>query len=65
MAALGDKVIPLPGSAKSKRVLENTGGSEIVLSVEDFEEINQAIAAHDVKGDRYIDLPPEALHLWG
>ena len=49
---------------KKEHTLENLAGSDIVLTATDVSEINEAIAKHEVKGDRYFG-SDEAAHLWG
>ncbi|KAJ7451035.1 aldo/keto reductase [Mycena latifolia] len=65
VAALGPSVIPLPGSSKSTRTLENLAGGDIALSAEEIKEMDEIIAKHGVKGDRSVGLPDEQMHLWG
>ncbi|EAU87803.1 aldo/keto reductase [Coprinopsis cinerea okayama7 len=62
---LGPHVIPLPGSSKSSRTLENLKAGDIQLSDADLDEINKVIATHQVKGDRYFGQSEEESHLWG
>ncbi|KAJ7271737.1 aldo/keto reductase [Mycena rebaudengoi] len=65
VVALGENVIPLPGSSKASRTLENLHAGDVVLSAADVQEMNDIIAKHGVKGDRQIGVPDEMLHLWG
>ena len=44
--------------------MENLEGGDILLTETEISEINDAIARHDVKGDRYFG-KPEAEYLWG
>jgi len=62
---LGKNVIPLPGSSKANRTLENLAGGDIDLTEEDLQEINKGIETIDVKGDRYYGLSDKEMHLWG
>ncbi|KAI0733041.1 aldo/keto reductase [Fomitopsis betulina] len=64
VGSLGPKVIPLPGSSKKERTLENLAGGDVALSAADISEINEALVKHEVKGDRYFG-GPEVAHLWG
>ncbi|EPT04693.1 hypothetical protein FOMPIDRAFT_1113169 [Fomitopsis schrenkii] len=64
VGSLGAKVIPLPGSSKKERTLENLAGGDVLLTETDVSEINEALARHEVKGDRYFG-NSEAAHLWG
>ncbi|KAJ7455942.1 aldo/keto reductase [Mycena galericulata] len=65
VAALGPNVIPVPGSSRSDRTLENLRAGDIVLSADELREINETIAKHGVKGDRAGGLSDEEAHLWG
>ncbi|EFR04258.1 pyridoxal reductase [Nannizzia gypsea CBS 118893] len=51
-------IVPIPGSTKSERVLENT--TELSLDEANLEEINLIIAQHPVEGDRYDE---QVMHL--
>ncbi|KAJ7506638.1 aldo/keto reductase [Mycena galericulata] len=64
VAALGPHVIPLPGSSKATRTLENCAGGDIELSAEEVAEITAIAETADVKGDRYAG-GPEGQYLWG
>ncbi|KAJ7236187.1 aldo/keto reductase [Mycena rebaudengoi] len=65
VAALGPNVIPLPGSSKASRTLENLEAGEVELSATDVKEMNDVIEKYGVKGDRQMGLPEEKLRLWG
>lgn len=66
VSSLGQHIIPIPGSSKAERTLENMAGGEIVLSAEDLKEIDTLLAKNPVQGSRYIDgVPSQVLHLWG
>lgn len=65
VASLGSNVIPLPGSSKSTRTLENLEAGDLKLSNDQLAEINMAIETHEVKGDRYYGLSDQEAHLWG
>ncbi|KAH6912098.1 aldo/keto reductase [Coprinopsis sp. MPI-PUGE-AT-0042] len=60
---LGDHVVPLPGSSKATRVLENLAAGNIKLSEEELHEINELIKDHDF-GHRYYGSDEQA-GLWG
>ncbi|KAJ7640836.1 aldo/keto reductase [Mycena polygramma] len=66
VAALGPHVIPLPGSSKATRTLENCQAGDIELSKEEFAELTEMAdtVQAEVKGDRYMGGPEQA-HLWG
>lgn len=46
-------IVPIPGTTKSHRLIENIGGASIVLSTADIQEIDDAFAKTKVQGDRY------------
>ncbi|KAJ6617091.1 aldo/keto reductase [Mycena sp. CBHHK59/15] len=64
VASLGQHVIPLPGSSKATRTLENCAAGDIVLSAEEAADITAIAEKADVKGDRYFG-GKELNHLWG
>ncbi|KAH9065810.1 aldo/keto reductase [Lactarius vividus] len=65
VGALGDHVIPLPGSSNVKRALENLVAGDVELSTEDQAEIAQLLEKYPRKGGRYIDgYSDKQLHLW-
>ncbi|KAI0751220.1 aldo/keto reductase [Daedaleopsis nitida] len=64
VAALGEKVIPLPGSSRKERTLENLAGGDIELSKAELDEIAQIMATNPVHGERYWGSADD-LKLWG
>ena len=46
-------IVPIPGTTKLHRLEENLGGAEINLTVNDLDEINNAVAKIQVQGARY------------
>ncbi|KAJ8502137.1 hypothetical protein ONZ51_g229 [Trametes cubensis] len=65
VASLGPKVLPLPGSSRKERTLENLAGGDVILSEEDKQEIAHVLETHPVKGGRYADDPSTDSLLWG
>ncbi|KAJ7237459.1 hypothetical protein B0H12DRAFT_1138858 [Mycena haematopus] len=65
VAAQGPSVIPLPGSSKATRTLENLEGGEIVLSKGDLDELSGIIEKYGVKGDRGMGLTDAQQLYWG
>ncbi|KAJ7233756.1 aldo/keto reductase [Mycena rebaudengoi] len=65
VSALGPNVIPLPGSSKASRTLENLEAGDVVLSAADVKEMNDVVEKYGVKGDRWFGVPEGQLHLWG
>jgi aryl-alcohol dehydrogenase-like predicted oxidoreductase len=46
-------IVPIPGTTKLHRLEENMGAVEIILNSNDLKEINEALSAIEVQGDRY------------
>jgi aryl-alcohol dehydrogenase-like predicted oxidoreductase len=46
-------IVPIPGTTKLKRLEENLGSTEIVLSADDLREIDRAASKITVQGTRY------------
>ncbi|KAJ7825167.1 aldo/keto reductase [Mycena leptocephala] len=64
VAALGPHVIPLPGSSKAARTLENCAGGDVELSAQEMAEITEIAEKGDFRGGRYMG-GPEMQYLWG
>jgi len=45
--------VPIPGTTKEHRLLENVGAASVALAPEDHRAIADALAAIHVVGDRY------------
>ncbi|VDB82814.1 unnamed protein product [Peniophora sp. CBMAI 1063] len=63
--ALGEHVIPIPGSSKASRVVDNIKTSDIKFSADELAEVNRVLADYPVSGQRYWDGHNEKLQLWG
>jgi aryl-alcohol dehydrogenase-like predicted oxidoreductase len=48
-------IVPIPGTTKLHRLDENIGAAAVSLSAADFQDIEQAIAAIPVQGNRYAE----------
>lgn len=46
-------IVPIPGTTKQHRLLENLGAAEVTLSPDALARVNQALEGIDVVGDRY------------
>src|SRR5437667_10933653 len=46
-------IVPIPGTTKLHRLEENLGAANVVLTSGDLKEIDEAVSAIDVQGDRY------------
>ncbi|KAJ7628794.1 aldo/keto reductase [Roridomyces roridus] len=64
VAALGPHVIPLPGSSKAERTLENLQGGDVELKAQEVAELTAIAERGDVKGGRYFG-GAEMQYLWG
>ncbi|KAF7308787.1 Aldo-ket-red domain-containing protein [Mycena kentingensis (nom. inval.)] len=65
VAALGSLVMPLPGSSKATRTVENVKAGDVDLSAEDVATMNDITGKHGIKGDRVNGMSAEQLNLWG
>ncbi|QRV86074.1 aldo/keto reductase family protein [Ceratobasidium sp. AG-Ba] len=52
VSSLGPHVVPIPGSSRTERTLENMAAASIVLSQEELDEIKHALEANPVHGTR-------------
>ncbi len=50
----GSDVVPIPGTTKKANLESNIGSVAVSLSKEDMIEIEAAVPAHEVAGDRFI-----------
>ncbi|KIK69358.1 hypothetical protein GYMLUDRAFT_214481 [Collybiopsis luxurians FD-317 M1] len=64
VASLGPTVIPLPGSSKATRTLENLEGGDVELTKEELAAVQQVLDANPVAGERYLGKQVD-LFLWG
>ncbi|KAI0723536.1 aldo/keto reductase [Earliella scabrosa] len=64
VGALGEKVIPLPGSSKKERTLENLYAADVELTKEDLDKIAKIMETNPVRGDRAFG-PQVEMRLWG
>ena len=55
-------IVPIPGTTQRTHLLENIGASAITFSSDELRELNAAVAAIDIKGER---LPPAVLAFSG
>ncbi|GAA5839795.1 hypothetical protein JCM11251_001217 [Rhodosporidiobolus azoricus] len=65
VSAQWEKVIPLPGSTKTARVLEALEAAKITLTAEELKEIRSFLDSFDVKGVRYMNNPHVQSTLFG
>jgi aryl-alcohol dehydrogenase-like predicted oxidoreductase len=48
-------IVPIPGTTKLHRLEENIGAASVPLSAADLQEIDEAVAAIPVHGNRYAE----------
>ncbi len=58
--AVAHWIVPIPGTTKPHRVLENVGALDVTLSASDLAELTDASDRIATAGDRY----PEAMQRW-
>ncbi|MED1438595.1 aldo/keto reductase [Aeribacillus composti] len=46
-------IVPIPGTRKLERLEENLGALDVVLTAEELQKLNDALANIDIAGDRY------------
>jgi len=66
VGALGDHVIPLPGSSNAKRAIENLVAGDVDLSAEDLDEVRLLLEKYPTEGGRFRDglSDKQLLNLW-
>jgi aryl-alcohol dehydrogenase-like predicted oxidoreductase len=63
LLAQGPDLIPIPGTKRKERLVENLGALAVSLSKSDIEEISQAIPAGAAAGTRYPEQQMKSLYL--
>lgn len=53
LLAKGEDIIPIPGTKRTKYLLENSRAVEIELSSEEINEIESVVSIYGVRGERY------------
>lgn len=48
-------IVPIPGTTKQHRLVENIGGADIVLTADDLQDIQHVLANFTVQGGRYSE----------
>lgn len=54
-------IVPIPGTTKLHRLHENLGAADVSLSDAEREELNEAVAAIEVQGERYPAIMQQAV----
>ncbi|KZV71887.1 aldo/keto reductase [Peniophora sp. CONT] len=63
--SLGERIIPIPCSTKTSRMVENVNTSDIKLTDDEHAQIERILEEYPVSGGRYFDAAAFELHLWG
>jgi aryl-alcohol dehydrogenase-like predicted oxidoreductase len=53
--AKGDDIVPIPGTKSPQRLEENAAATDVTLSADEVNELNNAISPDAVRGDRYTE----------
>ena len=53
--AKGDDIVPIPGTKSPQRLEENAAATDVTLSADEVNELNNAISPDAVRGDRYAE----------
>jgi aryl-alcohol dehydrogenase-like predicted oxidoreductase len=51
-------IVPIPGTCNVRRLAENVGAADVILSPTDLDDIERATAGFEIQGDRY---PPRLM----
>jgi aryl-alcohol dehydrogenase-like predicted oxidoreductase len=51
----GEDIVPIPGTKRVSYLEENVAASEMELSADEIERLEQTISEHAVAGGRYAD----------
>lgn len=63
LLAQGDDIVPIPGTKRTERLLENIGAVAVKLSDDDVAQISQAIPVGAVAGLRYPESQMKSVYL--
>src|SRR5215831_3767437 len=63
LLALGDDIVPIPGTKRTARLHENIGALSVRLSPADLAEIGQAVPAGAVAGLRYPEAQMKSIYV--
>ena len=59
--AKGEDLVPIPGTKRRKYLEENAGAADIQLTLDDVAELEAAVPAHEIVGDRYAPANMKAI----
>ena len=66
MLAKYPNIVPIPGSKNKERILENLGASEVQLSAQELEVLDNALDKLPVKGHRgQVEFDGDTMADWG
>ncbi|CAE6361877.1 unnamed protein product [Rhizoctonia solani] len=63
LLALGDDIIPIPGSQRIEYIEENFGATQLKLTTDEFENLKTLVNETRVDGDQYPPFMQEMLYL--
>jgi aryl-alcohol dehydrogenase-like predicted oxidoreductase len=63
LLAQGDDVVPIPGTKRTERLIENIAAAAVKLSAADLAEITQAVPADAAAGLRYPEAQMKSVYL--
>ncbi|KAF8610055.1 aldo keto reductase [Ceratobasidium sp. AG-I] len=63
VSSLGPHVMPIPGSSRAQRTLENMAAASIILDEKEIEEVQRVVELNPVSGARYDERNTKLL--WG
>jgi aryl-alcohol dehydrogenase-like predicted oxidoreductase len=63
LLAQGPDIVPIPGTKRSERLLDNLGALSVRLSADDIARISEAVPQEAVAGTRYSEAQMKAVYL--
>ena len=63
MLAQGEDIVPIPGTKRHERLLENIGALSVELTDEDLVQISDAVPVGAAAGSRYPEAQMKSVYL--
>jgi len=63
LLAQGQDIVPIPGTKRTERVIENLGALDVALSANEIEEISRAVPVGAAGGTRYPEAQMKGVYL--
>jgi aryl-alcohol dehydrogenase-like predicted oxidoreductase len=63
LLAQGDDIVPIPGTKRRERLLENIGALSVALTADDLAQISDSIPAGAAAGSRYPEAQMTSVYL--